>query len=161
MTFPHGNHKTLWIELVLESPSFLVDVPEFSWLQKPESHSTSLGGPSKDTGQAWCAPFLSAHCNALHGTSVLQPAYLLPCLVHLADVWVLTLGSPSEECGLITLTQETLSSCPPPSVLTVYTASLCHLHTPASLRFTTEKIQVPDTWKQVLNWFVNPNVSGK
>lgn len=43
--------------------------------------------------------FGSACCSAFHGTSVLQPVYLLPCLLHLANVWALTLGSPSEECG--------------------------------------------------------------
>lgn len=121
--------------------------------------------------------FGSACCSAFHGTSALQPVYLLPCLLHLANVWALTLGSPSEECGSYlrnTDGHEALSSCPPPpSVLTVCMASLWHLHTTASLWFTTslwttaslwfttKKIQIPDTWKQVLNWFVNPNVSGK
>lgn len=60
--------------------------------------------------------FGSACCSAFHGTSVLQPVYLLPCLLHLANVWALTLGSPSEECGSYlrnTDGHEALSSCPP------------------------------------------------
>lgn len=146
MTFSHGFGLPI-------GKSFPSQYPWIHCYRKHECHSTGLGA-SQRLGCVSSVQLRSLQCPLCHVCS--QTAYL-----HVARVWVLPLWSPSEDLRHTPQKYRwpwCFVFCPPLCLhcMNSFTETSVYHY-----QFLVHNWENPDTWKQVVDWFVSPHMSGK